>query len=206
MRPIYDPAQEQWHQQVKALYILHYARLMKMATKMLGDAQQAEDVIQDVFFDLLRKQPLLVVPVELGAYVGVTVFNRCIDQLRLDKKRMLVYMELQALLQALESNEMPAAIAGEIDSFRADWYTRTLRHIEQLKGKHQQVVKARLLEGKSYEAIAAELAISAGHARQLFYEGRIKLYSLEHQYMLSQLGIVTIIAFFLHLLHLYTPA
>ncbi|RKF22680.1 sigma-70 family RNA polymerase sigma factor [Altericroceibacterium spongiae] len=64
-----------------AVYRAQYAPLIAYAARILGDAAQAEDVVQDAWIAASRRARLVEVR-EFGAYLRLTVRNLAIDALR----------------------------------------------------------------------------------------------------------------------------
>lgn len=66
----------------------HRPLLFSLAYDMLGEVQEAEDIVQDVFESWFSKQPKVQFP---KAYLSRSVVNRCIDRLEALKKTREVY-------------------------------------------------------------------------------------------------------------------
>src|SRR5262245_52516274 len=66
----------------------HRPLLFSLAYDMLGEVQEAEDIVQDVFESWFSKQPEVQFP---KAYLSRSVVNRSIDRLEVLKKTREVY-------------------------------------------------------------------------------------------------------------------
>jgi RNA polymerase sigma-70 factor (sigma-E family) len=63
--------------QVTALYQAHALSLARLALLMLGDADAAQDVVQDAFFGLYRRWDKLASADAAPAYLRASVLNGC---------------------------------------------------------------------------------------------------------------------------------
>jgi RNA polymerase sigma-70 factor (sigma-E family) len=69
-------------QHVTALYQAHALSLARLALLMLGDADAAQDVVQDAFFGLYRRWDKLASGDAAPAYLRASVINGCRTLLR----------------------------------------------------------------------------------------------------------------------------
>src|SRR5579862_8414912 len=67
---------------VTALYQAHALSLARLALLMLGDADAAQDVVQDAFFGLYRRWDKLTSADAAPAYLRASVLNGCRTALR----------------------------------------------------------------------------------------------------------------------------
>jgi RNA polymerase sigma-70 factor (ECF subfamily) len=79
----------------EAFYKQWYSRMKSFAREYVMSDKDAEDIVQDVFLDLLETYHSLALRVNLVAYVFTSVKNRCIDLLR----RRIVEQEMTARIQ-----------------------------------------------------------------------------------------------------------
>ena len=74
-------APEAWHAEaerhVTELYQAHALSLGRLAPLMLGDAEAAQDVVQDAFFGLYRRWDKLADVGAAPAYLRTSVLNGC---------------------------------------------------------------------------------------------------------------------------------
>ncbi len=64
------------------LFRQQYAVLCRGAYRILGDANTAEDLVQEVFFELWRRRGELDIRTSLAAYLRRSVVNRSLNHLR----------------------------------------------------------------------------------------------------------------------------
>ena len=85
---------------VTALYQEHAVSLARLAMLMLGDADAAQDVVQDAFFGLYRRWDKLANADAAPAYLRTSVLNGCRTALKKRSRPVL-----RAVAEPLESAE-----------------------------------------------------------------------------------------------------
>jgi RNA polymerase sigma-70 factor (ECF subfamily) len=65
-----------------AVFRTHYAGLVAVAERLVGDRSAAEDVAQEVMLELWRRREALAADVSLRAYLHQSVRNRALNRLR----------------------------------------------------------------------------------------------------------------------------
>ena len=133
---------------LETLFNAHCARLLDEARTMLYDAEEARDVVSELFAELLQRMPDVEPGHEL-AYLSESVRNRCRNILA---RKTLT--EKVTHLYALEQQTMTGEEETEwLDSLHAFIHTG-------LTTAQQRVFQLRFGEDKKYREIAAELGIS----------------------------------------------
>lgn len=79
----------------KVLFETYYARLCSFARKYLGEQLVAEDVVQDVLYELWMKKLHFENYPALKAYLYYMVRNRCLDLLKHQKVKEKYFAELR---------------------------------------------------------------------------------------------------------------
>ena len=69
------------------------ASLYRLAYSFLGSRQDAEDVLQEVFFKFLRKRPVFAEESQLRAWLRTVTANQCRDILRSPWRRRTLPLE-----------------------------------------------------------------------------------------------------------------
>ncbi|PST81996.1 hypothetical protein C7T94_17575 [Pedobacter yulinensis] len=141
---------------VKSLFRQHYSQLVSFAARYVGPVA-AEDLVQDVFVQLLQKCGKLTVGLTLEAYVYRAIRNRYIDMLR---RRKLEDKQRDALIRLAEEE-----IAWQ--SAQTDLLLETSEREEQLALAMQglpercrEVIEHRYVNGKRARQISEEMGIS----------------------------------------------
>lgn len=142
----------------------HRGRIYRVALRMLGDPQDAEDVAQDV---------LIQVWTALAGFAGASAFttwlyrvvvNRCMNQVR--RRRWT---------RPVEDRDPPAA-AGAEDTVLAQFRARaTMEAIAALPADQRAVIVLHQLEGLSYREVAAVVDVSEDAVRGRLHRARVSL-------------------------------
>lgn len=144
----------------------HGRMVMATAQRILGNADDAEDVLQDVFLKLLKDEATLKEPREWGAYLRVMASHAAIDRLR---RRSAHPMEDLEILQHIPDNSIPSARA-QLDQQRLAEQLRAA--LGQLPEREGHVFALRHLEEFSYEEIARELQLKVSNVGVLLHRAR----------------------------------
>lgn len=70
------------HNAFREIFYLYYNRLLNYAKSYLQDKCIAEDIVQDIFFNIWVKRNELEINISLSSYLYRAVHNRCIQYLR----------------------------------------------------------------------------------------------------------------------------
>ena len=136
-------------QHVEQLFRQHYRRMYSVACSLLYDGQESEDVVSEVFAQLLESDTELL-PASAEGYLIVAVRNRCLKRLR-DKSN-------RERILRLYTDE-----AHDGDDWQDD--ERRLKQLRQLahallSPQERHLFTLRFLDDKDYKAICAETGIS----------------------------------------------
>jgi RNA polymerase sigma-70 factor (ECF subfamily) len=147
------------------------AVLFSTAVRIVGDAQEAEEVMQDVFVQIWEKA--LAFDAELGTplnWVLRIARNRSIDRLRARQRRFRAIDELEAAL-AVESPAPPAHQGGlsgeELAGVRAA--------VRSLPDEQRQAIELAFFGGQSHDEIAKALHEPLGTVKARIRRGMMKL-------------------------------
>lgn len=141
----------------RALLSRYRGRALYLATRMLGDRAEAEDVVQEAFLRVFRSIRAFRGDARFHSWLYRIVVNLCLDRAR--RAPACPALSLEA------AGDLPATPAGG-QEFRA-WETRL--RVEALLDRLSPELRATLLlremGGLSYEEIARELSIPVGTVR-----------------------------------------
>jgi RNA polymerase sigma factor (sigma-70 family) len=130
---------------------------------MVGNAIEAEDVMQEAFLKALTKIDTYEGKVSFGAWLKKIVINRSLDEL---KKRKVKFVELNEKIP----EEEPASLnVSEIQM------EKLKKAIQQLPDGYRIVLSLYLLEGYDHEEISQILGISNANSRSQFLRAKLKL-------------------------------
>ncbi len=139
-------------QAIELLFRQYYAYVCKVVYQIVTDAQVAEDIGQDVFFELWRKKGKLKISTSLKAYLKRAAVNKTLNYLRDRKIKWDDEPELPKLASDLPDANRPmetAELQRKIDDA-----------IDQLPERCRIVFMLSRQEDLSYQEIADYLNIS----------------------------------------------
>ena len=132
------------------IYRQHYAKMYRLARRLLYDPQESKDVVSEVFARLLRGG---VMPDsnKMEGYLMIAVHNRCRDVL--SHKSMRERVEKLYLQEAIESQTPTMGDDERIE--------RLMQFIEaELPPLSQEIFRLRFLREMSYEEVAQAAGVS----------------------------------------------
>jgi len=143
-------------------------RLRNFIRKRVPDRRDVEDVLQDVFFELVEAQRLMKPIEQVGAWLFRVARNRIIDRFR--KKRP----ESSSVTRPIPDSEedgggdigsledlLPSAEAGPEAAYARGVLLEALdAALEELPEEQRFVFVAHELEGRSFRELAAETGVS----------------------------------------------
>lgn len=131
----------------------HQASLLRYTTRLLhGDADRAQDVVQDAFLRLWAQEPGGVAD-HLAEWLFTVCRNRALDYLR-KEGRMKFFAPGQA--ERLTAAEPRPGSGCE----RAEAHAAVLRLLERLPPNQQEVVRLKFQNGFSYKEISRITSLS----------------------------------------------
>lgn len=136
-------------QHVEQLFRQHYRHMYAVACSLLYDGQESEDVVSEVFAQLLESDTELL-PVSAEGYLMVAVRNRCLKRLRDKSNRERI---LRLYTDELHDGD------EWLDDERRLKQLRQLAHT-LLSPQELHLFTLRFLDGKDYRAICAETGTS----------------------------------------------
>jgi len=139
----------QLQSQFEALFREHFPALMAFSRKILGDEDDAREVVQGVFIRLWEKRESLDDFASLKSYLFTSVHNRSLNVVR-DRKKfsdaevpdVAGSLDVEQQMEALELEEKMKAVIGDLPE------------------KCRQVFEMSRFEGLKYGEIAERLQIS----------------------------------------------
>lgn len=122
-----------------------YAPLCGYATKLLGTTEDAEEVVQAVFFKIWERRAALQIETSFKAYIYRAVHNACLNQIKHEK----VKQQHAAFVKATQ-------LEGVDDDLleQRELEQEIGRAIEQLPEKCKEVFELNRFEGLKYKEVA----------------------------------------------------
>jgi RNA polymerase sigma-70 factor (ECF subfamily) len=145
------------------LVACYQPRLRAFMRQMIGDADRADDVIQDVWLDVFRS---------VGKLRDLDAFTGWLYRLARDRAyRTLRRRGLKAEAAELAELENPA----ESDAFDEDERRQLHHSLDQLPHEQREVLLLRFLEDMTYAQIAAAVGCELGTVRSRLHYAKLAL-------------------------------
>ena len=160
-------------------------RLGSFIRQRVPDASEAEDILQDVFFDFVEAYRLPEPIEQVGAWLFRVARNRIVDRFR--KKREVALPQADATEEGEDDywleQALPALDSGpEATYLRAMLLEAISAALEELSAKQRDVFIAHELDGRSFKELSAESGVSVntllGWKRQAVLHLRARLQSI----------------------------
>jgi RNA polymerase sigma-70 factor (ECF subfamily) len=158
------------------LIAAHYGRLQRVCRLLLGDAQEADDVVPDVFLKAHEAERRGRAPASWGAWLTRVAVNGCRD-----RRRAGGWMRLRLRGVRLDDVPLVALTPGPGDrAIGEDTRRRIWSAFRALPRRQQEVFALRHIEEQPTLAVAAALGLRPGSVkRHLFRAVRALRRSLE---------------------------
>ena len=147
--------------QFEEVYLSFYSRMKRFARQYVIREEDAENIVQDIFFELWEKQLEFTSFVNLNGFLFMMLKNKCIDFLRrktieqqaVDEIQSEYIRTLKLKFESLEALENKFLTEADID-------TIIQNAIDRLPEKCREIFVMNKIEGKKQKVIAQELNIS----------------------------------------------
>ena len=141
-------------------------KLYRFALKMLGDADEARDVVQEVFIKVWNKRDEMHELENMEAWCMRVTRNLSLDKLK-SKKRKLT----DSLDQTMEIS-MGESSTPYNDAEMSDAMKKVGQYIAALPEKQKQIIQLRDVEGYSYNEICDILEIDLNQVKVNLFRAR----------------------------------
>lgn len=145
------------------LYKLYYRPMFSICMRIINNATEAEDVMQEAFLNAFTKLDSYKGEVSFGAWLKRIVINRSLDFL---KKRKVKFDEINEKTNQLPDYQM------EIKEVNM---TVIKDAIQKLPDGYRVVLSLFLIEGYDHEEISEILGISNSNSRTQYLRAKNKL-------------------------------
>lgn len=154
--------------EITDFYQAHSRRLFNMSCRILLNAEDAEEVMQDTILKFVTMPPLRMAPEQVSAWLSRTCIRASVDRLRRQKREAL-FLEAYAQESAGEAEvDVPAGISA----------AKILAAMQRLPDPYRLVVTLILVEGLDYQETAAYTGIKENTLRSHFLRGKQKLIAI----------------------------
>ena len=152
------------------IYNEYETDLLSLATSLLGSADQAQDVLQDVFVKFIESIDTFELTGSLKSYLATCIVNRARDYLRRDRRRSDEPMET--------AHKVTSPRCGPLDAVVEDEQRERLAGaLAELPCEQREVVLLHLQAGLKFREIARMQGISVKTAWTRYRYGLDKLRS-----------------------------
>jgi RNA polymerase sigma-70 factor (ECF subfamily) len=155
----------------------HGPRLLRLATWMLGNAADAEDVVQETLAAAFRG---------LGGFRGRSSVKTWLSRILI--KRVARLRRYRRVRRALSLEQVlgragAASSRGPAETARADVRMDVAAVLTKLSQDHRSVIVLREMQGMSYEEMSEVLAVPRGTVESRLFRARQKLRELLKDYL-----------------------
>jgi RNA polymerase sigma factor (sigma-70 family) len=176
-----ESSAEHWDEvNFRAIFQQHYARIVDILVRLLGDRAHADDVANDAFWRLYR-QPALQTDGNVGGWLYRTATNLGIDALRMSGRRR----QHEEAAGRIAQENIPR---GPLDDLLCEERCLRVRHVLSLLKPAQAQLLILRSAGLSYKEIADALEVKAtsvgnmlNRAEQEFRDRYIALHPNEEE-------------------------
>ncbi|WP_445732645.1 RNA polymerase sigma factor [Mariniflexile sp.] len=151
----------------------HYLELVHYANGYLFDKDSSEDIVQEIFIYIWENAETLNITTSLRGYLFAMVRNKCFNYLRsikitdnyqfLDFKNELI---TEYVFDTVDEQEKERV------------YHQTLKVVDALPDKMQQIVKLKFMHNYKYSEIANELGISINTVKTQLKRAKVRIIEL----------------------------
>lgn len=157
------------------LYDRHASTVYGVSLKMLSSAQEAEDLTQDIFIELVEKRKFDPARGSLRTFLLMLTRSRALDRLRSRQTTQRSKQKLQTNYAVSESATVDITIQSVLEGEQ----TKTVKSaLSQLSDVQQQALHLAYYEGLSQTDIASRLEVPLGTIKARTRRGLLKLREL----------------------------
>ena len=148
----------------KSQFLPLHPKLYRIAFAMIGNVQDAEDILQEAYCKLWDKREELTIIRSPEAFCVTLVRNMCLDHLRSTAHKV----EQESLNNQVIINSR----SPEMELLGQEQTTVVNRLIDELPDNQRQIIRMRSIEGCSSEEIEQVTGLSAVNIRVLLSRAR----------------------------------
>lgn len=131
-----------------------YKPLLNYAYRFFEDQQDAEEIIQDLFFKIWEKRARLEINSSLSSYLFRAVRNNCLQSIKYQKNKT----KYQAYIKNQPNNYQDSE---PLEALEYSELNEKVNHIlNELPDRCQEIFRLNRFQGLKYKEIALELKIS----------------------------------------------
>ena len=136
------------------------SRLRNFIRKRVPDPRDAEDILQEVFYELVEATRLMMPIEQVGAWLFRVARNRITDLLRKKKPESLTVRGEDGEMLGLE-DLLPSPEAGPEAAYARNVLLDELEYaLDELPEEQREVFVANEIEGRTFKELVAETGVS----------------------------------------------
>ncbi len=154
-----DKGQEYWHrirsgdkQVFEDLFRMYYKPLCGYAQTILKDLDEAEEAVQNLFFNLWSRRESLEINISVKSYLYRATHNDCLNRIKHGKVKLAYSQEVKAMAGG--------TVNGEESIHARELHKRIGTAVSELPEQCGMVFKLSRFENLKYQEIAERLDIS----------------------------------------------
>ena len=152
---------------MRALWSLHAPHIDAVVRRLVGDAEAAADIAQEVWIQIFRALPTYRGESQFGTWAHRIAVNRTLNALRRTRRLAKLETEIEEDTVAVEHTSDRSMLAASIEAATA-----------KLSPGARTVFVMHDVEGYTHEEIASELGITTGGSKSQLFKARAKLRKL----------------------------
>lgn len=137
--------------QFEKVFKTYYPLLCQYAVRFLKSDDEAEEIVQELFYSLWEKRNKLNIHTSLKAYLYKATYLNCLDRIRQEKRHYAHQNSIE--INADEGYEDHALEAREVNLI-------IMETLEKLPERGKRIFQMSRFEGMKYQEIAEKLSIS----------------------------------------------
>jgi RNA polymerase sigma-70 factor, ECF subfamily len=149
---------------MRALWSQHAPHIDAIVRRLVGDADQAADIAQEVWIQIFRALPSYRGESQFGTWAHRIAVNRTLNALRKTRRIERIETGIEEETASIEQSGEHAILAASIDEAAA-----------RLSPGARTVFLMHDVEGYTHEEIARELGITPGGSKSQLFKARAKL-------------------------------
>jgi RNA polymerase sigma-70 factor (ECF subfamily) len=152
---------------MRALWSLHAPHIDAVVRRLVGDAEVAADIAQEVWIQIFRALPTYRGESQFGTWAHRIAVNRTLNALRRTRRLAKIETDIEEDTVSVEHGSERAMLMASIEAATA-----------QLSPGARIVFVMHDVEGYTHEEIATELGITSGGSKSQLFKARAKLRKL----------------------------
>jgi RNA polymerase sigma-70 factor (ECF subfamily) len=149
---------------LRALWVAHAPRIDAVVRRLVGDADHAADIAQEVWIQIFRALPTWRGDSLFSTWAHRIAVNRTLNALRSVRRIAKLEVGIEDDTVAVEEDPDRSFLAQSIDEA-----------VQQLPPGARAVFVLHDIEGYTHDEIATELGITAGGSKSQLFKARAKL-------------------------------